>query len=181
MRCLQGRLNNIRFLVITQWWSQCSHDSLSISPFRIYHSGWFLPFTSQPSAWWTHLWGCRLNVFQAVRQYIVEHKLEKVVTSALNHVILQMPEAVSIWLEVVGLVWVAAKHISISIPINSKMFLLHLFLFVMLVAFCCFFFRIAPFMDNLICFTLRTSTPCMGLVFVLCTGTQGLASRIRLR
>lgn len=32
---------------------------------------------------------------QAVRQYIVEHKLEKVVTSALNRVILQMPEAVS--------------------------------------------------------------------------------------
>ncbi len=60
MRCLQGRLNNIRFLVITQWWSQFSHDSWSISPFRIYHSGWFfLPFTSQPtsSVVFTHLNG----------------------------------------------------------------------------------------------------------------------------
>ena len=28
----------------------------------------------------------------AVRQYIIEHKLEKVVTSALNRVILQMPQ-----------------------------------------------------------------------------------------
>ena len=31
----------------------------------------------------------------AVRQYIIEHKLEKVVTSALNRVILQMPQAKS--------------------------------------------------------------------------------------
>ena len=81
------------------------------------------------------------------------------------------------------LVWFGLQRAfkSISIPINSKMILLNLFLFVMLVAFCRFFFRIAPFMDNLIFFTLRTSTLCMGLVFVLCTGTQGLASRIRLR